>query len=97
MRGVLPIAVCALARGFSSVVVPHENAAEAAVVDGVSVYGARHLSEVVDMLNKPENYQPTLREVPVNGNSSRSVPDFGEVLGQTAAKRALEVAAAGCT
>jgi magnesium chelatase family protein len=47
VRGALPIAACARANHLSSVIVPRKNAAEAAVVDGVRVFGVRHLSDVV--------------------------------------------------
>ena len=81
--------------GHSQLIVPAENAAEAAVVEGVSVYGVRHLAEIVALLTRPEEFRPVV----ANGNGTRAesstAPDFGDVRGQTMAKRALEVAAAG--
>jgi len=95
VRGTLPIAVCARAQGIRSLVVPQDNAAEAAVVDGVRVYGVGHLAEVVDLLNKPEGHTP-VKLPEYDGGKHRTAPeDFREVRGQAAAKRALEVAAAG--
>jgi magnesium chelatase family protein len=95
IRGALSIAVCARAEGIPNLILPAENAAEAAVVEGVSVYGMRHLAEVVALLSRPLEFTPA---VPVpNGHAADSptAPDFGDVRGQTMSKRALEVAAAG--
>src|SRR5262249_6141566 len=95
VRGALSVAVCARNRGIPNLVLPIDNAAEAAVVEGVSVFGVRHLAEVVAMLTRPEDFRPAPRTpAAVNGIDS-GAPDFREVRGQTAAKRALEVAAAG--
>jgi magnesium chelatase family protein len=89
------VAVCARDHGIPNLILPAENAAEAAVVEGVNVYGVRYLAEVVALLNRPEEFQP----LAANGNGhhreSPAAPDFREVRGQTMAKRALEVAAAG--
>ena len=95
VRGALSVAVCARDRGIANLILPAENAAEAAVVEGVNVYGVRYLAEAVALLNRPEEFRP----VAGNGNGhhreSAAAPDFREVRGQTMAKRALEVAAAG--
>src|SRR6202046_5125224 len=94
VRGVLSIAVCARRQGIPNLLVPIDNAAEAAVTEGVRVFGMRHLAEVVKYLNQPEQFQPTICSATVSP-ADAAFPDFREVRGQTTAKRALEVAAAG--
>ena len=96
VRGALSVAVCARQQGITRLVLPAENAAEASVVEGVSVFGVRSLAEVVALVNRPGEFQP----VKSNGMTAAtavedSAPDFGDVRGQTTAKRALQVAAAG--
>src|SRR5579864_6905613 len=93
IRGTLSMAVCARKQGIANLLVPADNAAEAAVTEGVNVFGLRHLSEVVALLNQPDRFQPTPRPTFAGGSTDTTLPDFRDVRGQTIAKRALEVAA----
>ena len=67
------------------------------MVEGVNVYGMRYLAEVVALLTRPLEFTPAKPNgtAPLAEEAAAALPDFRDVRGQTMAKRALEVAAAG--
>lgn len=97
IRGVLPIALAARNAGFKGVIVPIQNAREAAVVDNIEVYGLSNLQEVVRLLNGTQDFLPTQVDTAAEfqQNAFSSELDFSDVRGQENVRRAMEVAAAG--
>ena len=96
VKGVLPIALEARRRGRTKVVVPAANAREAAMVDGIEVFGVRNLRETFEFLVGEQPVQP-LREDLQEFFATHHVydTDFSDVRGQHQVKRAVEVAVSG--
>lgn len=96
VSGVLPIAILAKKKGFSEVIVPVENAPEAALVRDLIVIGAANLKEIGGYLKKELEIHPAKHEsLTVNKGVSEHEFDFAHIRGQETAKRALLIAAAG--
>jgi len=107
IKGVLPLTEHAMRLGYKEIFVPRENAEEAALVKGITIYGARTLKEVVDHISKiktDRKGKPIEEECPkilpqrpteiVRKEKIHDV-DFSDIRGQESAKRGLEIAAAG--
>jgi magnesium chelatase family protein len=97
IKGVLPIAIKAKEEGFKGIILPKQNAREAAIVDGLDVYGVENICEVIDFFKGESELEKTVvdtREEFYAKLSDFGV-DFSDVKGQENIKRAFEIAAAG--
>ena len=97
IKGALPIAIKAREDGFEGLIIPQQNAREAAVVNQLKVYGVSNIKEVVEFFNNKRELEPTIvntREEFYQQQTNCDL-DFADVKGQENVKRALEVAAAG--
>ncbi|MCL2625744.1 MAG: YifB family Mg chelatase-like AAA ATPase [Cystobacterineae bacterium] len=98
IRGVLSLAIAARNNRMQAIVVPQANAAEAALVDNIQVFGARHLKEVIFHLSNEKPLEAYVSKAMCPSPSAQASAlgvDMSEVRGQSEIKDALEVAAAG--
>ncbi|MBK8443637.1 MAG: YifB family Mg chelatase-like AAA ATPase [Sphingobacteriales bacterium] len=97
VKGALPIAIQARKEGFKGLILPQQNAREAAIVNDLEVYGMTHLQDVIAFFNGTLKIEPTVVDTrrEFYENLKNSPLDFSEVKGQQNIKRALEISAAG--
>jgi len=97
IKGALPIAIKAKEDGFKGFILPKQNAKEAAIVDGLEVFGVENIMEVIDYFNEDKPLEQTILNTREEFYKNLEHPkfDFSEVKGQESIKRCMEIAAAG--
>ncbi len=97
IKGALPIAIQALAEGFEGFILPKQNAKEAAIVEGLKVYGVDTITEVIRFFDAEEPLEQCIVDIQEEfyKNVDKPLYDFSEVKGQESIKRCMEIAASG--
>ncbi|MDQ6956870.1 MAG: YifB family Mg chelatase-like AAA ATPase [Mariprofundaceae bacterium] len=96
ISGVLPLTLFARQKGFETIIVPHSNAEEASIVEGIQILAATSLLQVAEHLSGQTQLTPYIADTaPLSNKKTIPLPDMADIRGQHQARRALEIAAAG--
>lgn len=95
VNGILPMVILAKKEGFRDVFVPYDNICEASVVEGINVYGAENVRNIISHFNRESMIIPAEKYIPPVKDGHSEYGDLADVKGQSTAKHALEYAAAG--
>ncbi|WP_299335448.1 YifB family Mg chelatase-like AAA ATPase [uncultured Psychroserpens sp.] len=97
IKGALPIAIKAKEEGYKGFILPKQNAKEAAIVDGLDVYGVDNIIQVINYFDKAQPLEQTIINTREEFYKKLDFPefDFSDVKGQESIKRCMEIAAAG--
>jgi magnesium chelatase family protein len=97
IKGALSIAIKAKEEGFKGIMLPMQNVKEAAIVEGIDVFGIENVLQVIDFFEGKTQLTPTVIDTKVEFSKNLDFPefDFAEVRGQESIKRCMEIAAAG--
>lgn len=96
VKGVLPMLITARTLGIKKVIIPYENINEGCYIEGMEVYGLKNLEEVVSFLNKEKQIEPVISvSYDFIKAKNQTIVNFSQIKGQSSAKRALEISAAG--